>query len=118
VGAALARALSQQCEVVVLTRAAPALERLLAGERFEIVFCDLMMPEMDGFSFYESLAASMPQAADRVIFVTGAPHSARAEAFFARVPNVLLEKPIDIEGLQALVARRLGGAPIDDAKIA
>jgi CheY-like chemotaxis protein len=95
-----------------MTKATEALARLLAGERYDIVFCDVMMPEMDGVSFYESLVTSMPKAAERIIFMTGGVHSARAEAFFARVSNVLLEKPIDIEGLQALVARRLG-APID-----
>jgi CheY-like chemotaxis protein len=118
VGAAIVWALTGHCEVVYMAQPAAALARLLAGERYDVVFCDLMMPTMDGFAFYESLVASMPEAAERVIFMTGGVRSARAEAFFARVSNVLLEKPFDIEGLQALVARRLGGASRDGAKTA
>jgi CheY-like chemotaxis protein len=118
VGGAIARVLSGPCEVVFVTEAASALARLLDGERFDVILCDLMMPSMDGFSFYESLVVSKPEAAERVIFMTGDPSSARVEAFFARVSNLLLEKPIDAESLQALVSRRIGGAPVDRAKTA
>jgi CheY-like chemotaxis protein len=118
VGAAIAWALSGHCEVVFMTQPTAALARLLAGDRYDLVFCDLMMPAMDDFAFYESLVASIPEAAERVIFMTGGVRSARAAAFFARVSNVLLEKPFDIEGLRALVARRLGGVSLDGAKTA
>jgi CheY-like chemotaxis protein len=117
-GAGLARALSGHCEVVVETEAAAGLARLFAGERFDVVLCDLMMPSMDGLSFYEALAASMPEAAQRVVFMTSGILSADAEAFFARISNVVLEKPIDAEGLQALVARRIDGTLVDCARTA
>ena len=34
--------------------------------------------------------------------------TARVEAFFQRVPNLLLDKPIDLDGLRALIERRVG----------
>jgi hypothetical protein len=32
-------------------------------------------------------------------FITGGAITARIEAFFNRVPNLLLEKPVDVDGL-------------------
>jgi CheY-like chemotaxis protein len=105
----IAEMLSDAHEVVAVISAAQALERLLAGERYDVVLCDLMMPIMDGIELHRRLAASLPDEADRIVFFTGDALTARVDAFFAHVPNVLLEKPIDFEGLRGLVERRARG---------
>jgi hypothetical protein len=43
-----------------------------------------------------------------MVFMTGGAMTARVEAFFQRVPNLLLDKPIDLDGLRALIERRVG----------
>lgn len=106
-GIAVKRALSREYEVVVLSDAADALPRLQAGERYDVVLCDLMMPRMDGIEFYRQLSATLPSEAGRIVFITGGALTARVESFFRQVPNVLLEKPVDLEGLRALVERRV-----------
>lgn len=115
-GAALGRALSGQFEVEAVAEAGEAIERLLRGEWYDVVLCDLTMPSMGGIDFYEALLVVIPQEAQRVVFMTGRALSASDEAFFSRISNVLLDKPIDIEGLQALVERRIGSATLDSDK--
>lgn len=108
-GDAVRRALGEQHLVVCVTEAAEALARLQRGERYDVVLCDLMMPAMDGIEFHRRLAAELPEEAARVAFITGGAVTARVEAFFRRVPNLLLEKPLDLDGLRALVERRVRG---------
>lgn len=101
------RVLSKDCEVKTESRAEAALVRLLGGERYDIVLCDLMMTSMDGIEFHRRLVATLPEQAHRVVFITGGALTARVDAFFRRVPNLLLEKPLDLEGVRALVDRRI-----------
>lgn len=85
-----------------------AAKRILAGEQFDIIFCDLMMPEMTGMDFHATIAERVPQQAERIVFVTGGAFTPAASAFVARMPNALLEKPFDKRALDAVLARRLG----------
>ncbi len=96
-------------EVVVTTDASAALARLQAGEWYDVVLCDLMMPDMDGIEFHRRLCAIVPEEAGRLVFITGAALTVHAEAFFKHAPNLLLQKPLDLEGIRALIARRVVG---------
>jgi CheY-like chemotaxis protein len=107
-GEALNRVLSDENEVVVVGDAAAALARLEGGERYDVVLSDLMMPLMDGIELHRRLSLTCPEEAERMVFMTGGAMTARVEAFFHRVPNLLLDKPIDLDGLHALIERRVG----------
>ena len=106
-GEALQRELSDENEVTVVDNALAALERLQAGERYDVVLCDLMMWEMDGIEFHRRLNAVLPLEAARVVFITGGVITARIDAFISRAGNLLLEKPVDVEGLRSLLERRI-----------
>jgi CheY-like chemotaxis protein len=108
----LRRALSDEFEVVVTTDARVALARLLSGERFDVVLCDVTMPSMDGIEFYEALGATNAAEANRIVFMTGGTLTPREDAFFAQVSNLLLEKPFELEGLRALIERRIEGPAV------
>jgi CheY-like chemotaxis protein len=108
-GDAVSRALSGESDVVVVDRASDALDRLRAGERYDVVLCDVMMSEIDGIEFHRRLSEVLPEEAARVVFITGAVLTARIDAFIARTRNLLLEKPVDVEGLRALLERRVRG---------
>jgi PAS domain S-box-containing protein len=109
VAAAAARLLSDH-QVRTATSAAEAL-KLCAAERFDLVLCDLLMPEMTGMDFQRRLRDDQPELAARIIFVTGGADTAEASAFLASTPNTHLDKPFDAERLRAEVARTLGGVP-------
>ena len=111
-GEAVARALSRENQIIVVRDAAEAVARLQRGERYDVVLCDLMMPVMDGIDFHRHVAVTLPDEAERIVFITGGALTVRVDSFFRRVPNLLLEKPIDLEGLRALIERRVrGGSP-------
>ena len=92
-------------DVVALTNGRDALERIAAGERFDVILCDLMMPEITGIALYEELARIAPDQAARMVFITGGAFTPRSRAFLDRVKNPCLEKPFEPEALHAIVAK-------------
>jgi len=106
IGRVLKQALAPH-EVVDLTSAEEALERIRGGERFDLIFCDLMMPHVTGMDFHAALAAEAPEQARRTVFLTGGAFTARAHEFLDQVENPRVEKPFNLAGLRALVAERL-----------
>ncbi|WP_415841785.1 response regulator, partial [Myxococcus xanthus] len=107
---ALGRTLRPHHDVTLFTRAQEALERIEAGERFDVVFCDLMMPGMSGMDFYSALQARHPEQAQRVIFLTGGAVTPQARAFLESVPSPHLEKPFAGRELLSLIQERLAHA--------
>jgi CheY-like chemotaxis protein len=89
--------------VTVVERATDALERLRTGGRFDVILCDVMMPEMDGMQFHQELARDRPDIARRVIFMSGGVFSPTVRSFFEGLPNRRLEKPLDIPALRRLI---------------
>jgi two-component system, cell cycle sensor histidine kinase and response regulator CckA len=106
----LERLLSTEGQVVALTSARQALALIRAGERFDVIFCDLMMPEMDAPVLFEEVRRIAPAQAERMVFVTGGAFTVRAREFLESVPNPRLGKPFDVEALVELVRSRVGGA--------
>ena len=106
----LERLLSTEGEVVALTSARQALALIRSGEGFDIILCDLMMPEMDAPVLYEEIRRIAPSQAERMVFVTGGAFTVRAREFLESVPNPRLVKPFDVEALVELVRSRIGEA--------
>jgi CheY-like chemotaxis protein len=107
VGRALARMLGLQHRVTVLESGHEALERLLSGEPFDAVFCDLIMPDLSGMDLYERLREQSLQITQRFIFMTGGAFTPRAREFLKTVPNPWLEKPFDAREMPRLLAQVL-----------
>lgn len=95
-------------DVVVSLEPRVIAARILAGERFDIIFCDLMMPDMTGMDFYAAIAERDPKQAERIVFVTGGAFTPAARAFVAEVTNTFLEKPFDKAALDAVLDAHLG----------
>jgi two-component system, cell cycle sensor histidine kinase and response regulator CckA len=96
--------------VTVVTRAREALARIASGERFDVILCDVMMPELTGMDFHARLREARPDLADQIIFLSGGAFTPRAREFFEKIPNHRLDKPIDAAKLRSLVE----GAPQTD----
>lgn len=99
----LQHALETEHDVVALTKAHEAFQRIAAGERFDIIFCDLMMPEVSGMDFHTQLLHAVPEQADNVIFLTGGAFTPQARAYLDTVTNQRIAKPFDIKSLRALI---------------
>jgi PAS domain S-box-containing protein len=109
--AIIARSIGRICagehEVVALTRAADAVALIERGERFDVILCDLMMPQMTGMDLHASIAAIDPFQAQRIIFMTGGAFTPRAQSFLDEVKNLRIEKPFDPLQLRAVVNARV-----------
>jgi len=104
--ASLYRTLSLRFDVVPHTSPRHALGVVRAGERFDAVLCDLMMPEMSGAEFHRELLRLDAGLADRVVFLTGGAFTEGAREFLERVQNPRLHKPFEPRQLIALLASR------------
>ncbi len=103
IGEAVRRMLSPHHSVTMLTSGDEALRLIVAGERFDVILCDVMMPEMSGMRLHEELARLSPELARRMIFITGGAFTPWARTFLERVPNPIVEKPFDLKVLAATI---------------
>lgn len=102
-GTIVQRMLSPEHEVLATTSARDAIDRVSRGERFDIILCDLMMPEVTGMDLHAELLRLAPEQAEKVIFMTGGAFTSRAREFLDQIRNPLVEKPFDAASLRALV---------------
>jgi signal transduction histidine kinase/CheY-like chemotaxis protein len=100
---AVRRALSPEHDVLVETSATAALARLRRGERFGVILCDLMMPDMTGMDLHAEAARLRPEDAARFVFVTGGAFTRASREYLDAVANPRVEKPFDTRDLRALV---------------
>ncbi len=95
VGNVVRRLLAREHDVVTVTSARAALGRLAEGAQFDVIACDLMMPETSGMDFYEEVERRFPAVAGRVFFMTGGTFTPSAQAFLERAGLRRLDKPFD-----------------------
>ncbi len=107
---AIGRYIKKQHDLVVVESALEAVALLERGERFDVILCDMMMPDMDGAEFYERLEATLPDQAARVIFMTGGAFTARTKSFLSPARRPLIEKPFEAGQLEAAIQEVLARA--------
>ncbi len=101
VGRLLRRALKGN--VVTHVQSAEAGLERIAAESYDLVLCDLSMPQMSGMDLYENVRSTSGEMADRIVFMTGGAFTTEAVRFIERVPNETLDKPFDLARVRALV---------------
>jgi PAS domain S-box-containing protein len=108
VGAVVQRLLSPAHEVMAVTSAREAMALLEAGARFDLLLCDLVMPEVSGMELLAQLQAAHPEQARQVVFMTAGAFTPGVQGFVERHrQHRFLAKPIDLAELEAAIAERL-----------
>lgn len=92
-------------DVSAETTASSALRRIRAGERFDVIFCDLMMPHMTGMDLHAEIARISADQASRMVFLTGGAFTDRAQAFLESPGVRWLQKPFEIDDLLRFAER-------------
>ena len=107
-GAAVAESL--QDDGFVVERASDGLEALerVRGQHFDLIICDLKMPRLDGTQFYRELETAQPDAARRVMFVTGDVAGTDAERFLEETGCRWLAKPFRLKDLLRAAREMVG----------
>lgn len=110
-GRSIHRVLSREHDVVVVDGGRAALQELERIESpYDLILCDLMMPDMTGMELHRRLSQTRPELISRMVFISGGAFSSDASDFLSRVPNQRLEKPFDLHALRALVRVLVGNA--------
>jgi two-component system, cell cycle sensor histidine kinase and response regulator CckA len=109
-GEAIRDMIGAEHETSVVTTGTEALTMLMRepdDTRYDLILCDLHMPEISGMDLHEKLLHLRPVMADRIVFMTGGAFTERSREFVSRIKNPCIDKPIDMSQLRQLVATTL-----------
>jgi signal transduction histidine kinase/ActR/RegA family two-component response regulator len=99
------RMLSDSHELATALGGQEALRTLERDAAFDVILCDLQMPEMSGVEFHAAVRASYPALAERFVFVTGGAFSNDARRFMEETVSAIIHKPFRVEDLLELIER-------------
>jgi two-component system cell cycle sensor histidine kinase/response regulator CckA len=102
-GQTLLYAFKGRHDVTVCTSGRDALLKLEKDAKFDLVLCDLMMPDVSGAAVYENVKQCHPELVGRFVFMTGGAFTERAREFLAQYPGAQLEKPFNINDVEKLL---------------
>ena len=102
--AAIVRILRDTHEVLTAGSGQEGQALLEKDKRFDLIFCDLMMPTLSGMDLHGWLAAQDAKLAEQMVFITGGAFSPGAAEYLSRVSNLRLEKPFDMDALERMTA--------------
>jgi signal transduction histidine kinase/CheY-like chemotaxis protein len=84
---------------------------LLEGDEprdFDLILCDLMMPDTTGVEIHAWLRAHRPELATRIVFMTGGTFTPEAERFVDELRAItVLAKPFDVRTVENVVRDEL-----------
>jgi DNA-binding NtrC family response regulator len=107
VGRSIERILVGNFDVQRFTQAREALDAIGGGARFALILCDLMMPEMTGMAFHDTLRDMLPEQAARCCWMTGGAFTPSAVNFLKGREAATIEKPFMPSALRTWVATRI-----------
>jgi PAS domain S-box-containing protein len=92
--------------VEVASSGREARERLANGS-YDLLICDLMMPEITGMTLHADLMERWPDLAGRTLFVTGGAYTDEARTFLERPDVRSIRKPFRVAEIRRIVADML-----------
>jgi signal transduction histidine kinase/CheY-like chemotaxis protein len=103
VGDAIVRALATECRVTHAASGREALALFSAGESYDVILCDVMMPDLSIMDLHAEMMRVAPALAGRFVFMTGGAFTPKARAFLESVGSPYLEKPLGLDKLREVV---------------
>jgi PAS domain S-box-containing protein len=99
------RSLEREHQVFTCSTGSEALALLERGERFDVLFVDLMMPSLNGDALYRRVVELDVEMAARIVFMTGGLTSRQLEDFMSEVQNERVDKPFSVQHLRGISRR-------------
>jgi len=93
-------------EVETASNGREALEKITLRS-FDLVLCDLRMPELDGVGLYRALEKGHPDLLRRIAFVTGTTEPPDYSRFLKETAVPVLHKPFNLGDLERFVRQLL-----------
>lgn len=82
-----------------------ALKKGRGRSLYDVVLCDLTMPDVGAEGWLSSCASLDPRLADRAILVTGGPTSAEASALIKARRDKVVLRPFEFPSLLSMIER-------------
>jgi hypothetical protein len=95
----------RQSHTVDVAHDVPAARLLLATNAYDVILCDLMMPDVSGVELFEELTSRDPSLASRFVLVTGGALDPRATALLSSGRCRFVTKPVSADTIRGLVAK-------------
>lgn len=106
---ALRRALERHHTVVTAPGGAEALAILRDDEAFDVVVCDLVMPEVDGIATFEAIDRDFPDLVGKLVILSGGAPTPGATRLLHDRGVELLRKPVTVRALLDTIDRLAEG---------
>jgi signal transduction histidine kinase/ActR/RegA family two-component response regulator len=104
------RMLSTHHDIETTLGAKEALRLFGQDRTFDVVLCDLQMPDMSGSELFEAVKKRWPKLAQRFIFITGGACSQEAREFLESPGLISIHKPFQAAELLELIEAHAAGA--------
>jgi CheY-like chemotaxis protein len=102
---------------VVLVSSVPDGIAVLDERSYDVILCDVNLPDVRGVGLYEYLQRVYPGEEARVVFMTGGTLRPGPRAYLSVVPNPVLRKPISEAVLSAAIAQALATPALDRRRV-
>ena len=79
---------------------------ILEQSRFDLIVCDILMPEVSGMEVFNRVRQMHSAPGDMVVFVTDSIGQREVQAFLRASSNQVLEKPLDFSVLHEMIHAR------------
>ena len=102
---------SQGISFTLVADPAKTLEIAAGGPDIDVVFCDLEMPHMDGYSLLRKLQEQLNK---KIPIICSSVHLTEMDTAYARGFDGFLAKPLDADRFPSQIGRILDGQPVWD----
>ena len=89
----------------------------LQAHGYDVLLCDLRMPDLDGVAFYDHLLLHYPAVSQRVIFLTGDTLSLESQAFLDRSGQPWVHKPCTAAAIRSVIQELLQAVAPHSARV-
>ena len=101
-------------KVDVTADAGTAMDKIYAGEAYDLIITDVRMPGMNGIELYSRILEKSPEMKNRTIFITGDVMGIDIRTFLIQNKLPYIAKPFDIVLLKEKINAILGESPGND----
>lgn len=88
--------LEEEESMVDIARNGKEALKIIGTNQYDLIVCDIRMPQMNGIALYNEVKTMNPDLAQRIIFITGDPSSETID-FINETGNKFITKPFKIE---------------------
>lgn len=108
--------LEDTMDVQLETSGEKGLARLLSEDPFELVLCDLSLPDLSGIDIYARASEAKPEIKDRFVVMTGGAVTSESRDFLENYQGHLLNKPFTLSQVESLIDQIVGARGREESK--